>query len=495
MFLMASGSLLLLIVEVLICTPRILFGRYLWIDELLTKLIESKPSISQSLVALQLSGDFTPPTYHLLARASWGLLGGSGETAFRTLSFVSIWVALVLTYAVLRRSFAVLPALVTVLAFWSNPTIIPYAFFARSYAPLIAATAGFCLVYGQDKKGSLGIALTAALAALICTLHYFGIFALASIVLGDAFARREPLPAMIRRWAPVAAGPIAVIACWPFIRTFHTGQIHSWMPPLTSGFAVQALWSWASGALGAAGVLFIAWRISIITVRRRGEEPQPIHIGPLQPVAGLFGLVLVPIFVAIFSALVYPAMNTRYMLPGLLGLTSLLAILASKISPRILAGAAILLILLGAANLRVFSETEMKWQTTEDQMMRVGQFDQLAIVTFNMNEAYLLYDYAPGLRNRLFIADLRQTHKAQLSRNVLLDNEYETRWLTVYPDLPKLLNLDQLQHLGKFHLLNSEAPILANQESQSQPLSLPLEKIAHTLSFQRVGDLYQVPAN
>jgi len=185
----------------------------MWIDELLTKLIESKPSIWQSLVALQRSGDFTPPTYHLLARASWGLLGGSAESAFRTLSFVSIWAALVLTYALMRRSFTVVPALVTVLAFWSNPPAIQYAFYARSYAPLIAATAGFCLIYGQDKKGPLAIAFTATLAALICTLHYFGIFALASVVLGDTLARHEPLPAMIRRWAPVTAGPIALVAC------------------------------------------------------------------------------------------------------------------------------------------------------------------------------------------------------------------------------------------------------------------------------------------
>ena len=70
MFLMALGSLVLLIVEVLMSHPRILFGRYLWIDELWTKLIESQPSVWQSLLALKHSGDPTPPVYYLLARAS-----------------------------------------------------------------------------------------------------------------------------------------------------------------------------------------------------------------------------------------------------------------------------------------------------------------------------------------------------------------------------------------------------------------------------------------
>src|SRR5216684_4013006 len=140
MFLMALGSIALLLVEVLMSAPRILLGRYLWLDELWTKLIESEPSVRQSLIALKHSGDPTPPTYHLLARASWGVLGGSGETAFRTLALVSMWIALVLIYAILRRTFTVLPCLLAVLAFWSSPPIIAYAFYARPYAPLLAAT-------------------------------------------------------------------------------------------------------------------------------------------------------------------------------------------------------------------------------------------------------------------------------------------------------------------------------------------------------------------
>src|SRR6266446_1197561 len=159
MNLIAFGSLLLLIVEVLMSTPRILFSRYLWIDELWMKLIQSEPTVWQSLVALKHSGDSTPPGYYLLARASWWFLGGSAETAFRTLSFVSMWTALVLLYALLRRTFAVLPALVAVLAFWSSGAIISYAFYARPYAPLLAAAVAFCLIYGQDKRGPLATAL------------------------------------------------------------------------------------------------------------------------------------------------------------------------------------------------------------------------------------------------------------------------------------------------------------------------------------------------
>jgi len=500
MFLMALGSLVLLIVEVLMSTPWILFGRYLWIDELWTKLIASEPSVWQSLVALKHSGDPTPPVYHLLARASWGLVGGSGETAFRTLAFVSMWVALVLIYALLRRTFAVLPALVAVLAFWSSPPIIEYAFFARPYAPLLAAIAGFCLIYGADKKGPAATALTAAMAALVCTLHYFGVFALASVVLGDTLARHEPLPAMIRRWLPAAAGPIAVAACWPFVHAWNTGQtVFSYLPPQSLGSAVRDVFLSWGGALEATVILAFAWsisslaRLTIHLLGYSGEARTP-NIGPLQPVAGLLGLILVPMFLAIFSALVYPAMTIRYMIPGLLGVTALLAVVASNTSPRILVGTAMLLMLLGARNLRVYSAWKLRWQTAEEQMTKIGQGDQLAIVTFNVHEAYLLYAYAPSLRSRLFIADFRTTHRDKLSRVVLLDYELETKWSTVYADLPKLANLDQLRRMGKFHLVNSEPPVLADQENRPS-ISLPLQKVAQVLSFRSVDGLYEVRPN
>jgi len=493
MCLMASGSLVLLIVEVLMNNPRILFSRYLWIDELWTKLIESEPNLWQSLVALKHSGDPTPPGYHLLARASWGLIGGSGELAFRTLAFVSMWVALVLLYALLRRTFATLPALVAVLAFWSIPSIIGYAFFARPYAPLIAATVGFCLLYGQDQKGPLAVALTAVLAALICTLHYFGIFAVASIVLGDTLARREGMRATLRRWLPVAAGPAALTACWPFYHTWRTGQtVFTYLPPTTLDSAVKALLIFWSGAVEATVLLILAWSISAVarlTIRILGysREPKTAAIGRFQPVAGLFGLILVPGALAIFSYLVCSVMLTRYMVAGLLGVTALLAVMASNTSPRVLVAITPLLLLLDVHNFRQYSAAQSRWQTAEAQMMNIGRFDQLPIVTFNPHESYLLYTYAPGLRHRIFIADLRSTHRAKLSNFVLSDYELENKWSNVYPDLPKLVTLGQLRHMGKFHLVNSEPPILAGQ---MRPLSL--QKIAQVLSIRNEGELYEV---
>jgi hypothetical protein len=124
----ATAYLLLMVVEVVGSKPRILFDRYFFVDEMWAQFLASDPSIWHSLVTLEHSADQTPPLYHLLVRAFWRLWGGAPEMAFRVLSFITIWIALVLTYTVLRRLFAILPSLVAVLALWSYRPVVMYAF-------------------------------------------------------------------------------------------------------------------------------------------------------------------------------------------------------------------------------------------------------------------------------------------------------------------------------------------------------------------------------
>jgi hypothetical protein len=244
------------------------------------------------------------------------------------------------------------------------------------------------------------------------------------------------------------------------------------------------------------GLLGVTVLLDIVAGRGyAGGRAPSRNIGPLQPVAGLLGLMLVPIFVAISSTMSYASMVTRYMIPGLLGLTVLLAIVASNTKPRILAGTAMLLMLLGALNLRLYSEAQMRWQANQDQMMKIGQSDKLPIVSFHAHEAYALYTYAPSLRNRLFVADLRDSDRSRLHRGMFMEPEFQNKWLPLYPDLPKLVHRDQLRHMGKFHLVKPiDTLVLAEQETRPWQ-SFPLEKIAQALSFEKVGDLYEVGPN
>src|SRR5258708_38198700 len=97
------------------------------------------------------------------------------------------------------------------------------------------------------------------------TIHYFGVFALAAVVLGDTIARREPVPTRIRRWLPAAAGPIVLTSCWPLVHSWNTGQtVFTNLPSQTLSSAVRdVLLSWG-GSFEAMVILIFAWSFSAI---------------------------------------------------------------------------------------------------------------------------------------------------------------------------------------------------------------------------------------
>jgi hypothetical protein len=497
----AIGSLSLMVVEAIASRPGILFGRHFFVDEFVVTFTASDPSISHSLFALRHSTDFTPPVFHLLVRGFWWLWHGSPETAFRTFSFLSMWAALVLTYAVLRRTFAILPTLIAVLALWSHPTVIHYTFMARPYSLLLATTAGFCLIYGEHRPGFGAAVLTAALAAWVCMTHYFGLFGLAAIVAVDLVTRPTAIRGMIRRLLPVSAAPIALLICLPFIRGAmqeFTVPITGWMPPFTLAVAFNDIITgfFASLIYIAIGLL-LAWWISELIQQRSRENGNAVELSTVlaQPTILLSALLLVPLIQMAYSAFRDNTMMDRYMIAGLLGATPLLAALAWRSTRPLQVVAAVLLALLGVSHLRQFADAQAGVQAAQESMINqaIAENDGLPIVCFSCHEAHLLYNYAPALRPRLFIADFRSSHSAQISDALIVDYESAAPWLVGYPDMPKMATLDDLRQMGRFHLIGASYEVL------SHPLKVRFdeaEAIARMFSLEGVGGgIYQVIPN
>src|SRR5690242_18552617 len=205
----------------------------------------------------------------------------------------------------------------------------------------------------------------------------------------------------------------------------------------------------------------------------------------------MIGLILVPGELAVFSALTHPVMLNRYMIAGLLAVAPILAFIGSWTSQRMLVAATALILLLSLAQVSQFTADRADGQKPREGMLSVGKADNFPIVTFSDHEAYVLYVYAPNLAGRVFIADLRATHRKRLSKIMVLDLENAAKWSIVYPDLPKRVDLDGLRKMGKFHLVYSEASVLPEQDNLPRG-TYPLPAIAQALSLQQVGDLYEV---
>jgi hypothetical protein len=400
--LVAIGTIVVLGFQTLLAGPQILFFRYLQLDEQSTKLIASAPDLRSSIVTLENSGDPTPPLYHILARASWGIARGSGEGAFRGLSLVATVIALLATYAVLRRSFATLPTIVAILALWSCPLVIHSAFYARPYALLLAATAGFSFVYGIEDLRPAGLVLLATLSVMVCTVHYFGCLGLTAIVLGELLTSRTKLRSQHRRLLAVLAGPVALVACLPLMGAQIEGFSHlGYSGPLTTDYGVSTVVELLGVPMLIASGLVVAWWISELGLSRGsvqkivGAHDQVVR---LQPVAGLSALLLVPLMVIALSPLARNLVVASEMIAGLLGSTALIAMLGCRLSTRMLTVAAVALVLMSGWNARVVSTDLSALQAGEEIMLkqRAALTDKgLPIVTFNHPAAFATSEHAP----------------------------------------------------------------------------------------------------
>jgi hypothetical protein len=462
----AIGVLLLMIAEAAVNNPAILFSRYLWFDELQAKLVESQPGIWHSMTVLAHSGDITPPTYHLIARASWwlaGIFGGSAETAWRLLSFAAIWLGLILTYAVLRRSFATLPSLIAVLMVWACPLTVWCAFFARPYALLMASSAGFCFAWCDEDSHPV---MTAFFAMLMCALHYFGIFALSAIIIGDLVIRHQSWRNNLRRLLPAATGPLVLLLLMPFFRAQVTGyEQRAWLPPLTWDFASGVIVSTFYLPVLVVLILLGAWWVSGWIKSAPAELSVAQLKEVMRPVAGMLGLLLVPLAVLMISFRENHLVD-RYLITALLGFAPVAAVLGSHLSRWVQAAALVVVIVLGAHSMRNLGAEHTRWQADEEDMVEectAMASDGYPLISLTSHEAYLLYEYAPDLRKKLLIVDLRPELRSDMTELALNDGTSSARWQAVIPDLPHQTTLDDLRRIGKFHVVfKTEMPILRN---------------------------------
>ena len=383
---------------------------------------------------------------------------GDAETGFRTLAFLAIWVALLLTYLVLRRSFAKLPALIAILTLWSCHLIVMCAFFARPYAVLLASTAAFCLAYGVEEEISPLSALAIALCAmLVCGVHYFGIIALAAIVLGDATIRQESWRNCSNRLIPAAAGPVLWIVFLPIFRAQIAGyDVRTFLPPLTLHYAIKVILDLWQVPLRVLPILLGAWGISRLLAGRFGTAVAAIAPINLQPMAGMLGLLLVPLAILTISIKENHFVD-RYMVTALLGLVPIISIVASRLSTRLQVTIIVLVALLGASATHNLGVAWAHWQDAEDEMIeqcasRAG--DGLPIVSLTTHEAYTLYEYAPQLRDKVVFLDLQSSDRNRLTGATINDGTCFRKWQTVVPGAPRVVTLDELREMGKFHVVD-----------------------------------------
>ncbi len=481
MILFALGLAAVMVGQIFINKPKVLFDGPLELDECLTHWIVSDPNISHSVDAVRHGVDTNPPVYHLILRLVWMAVhplapDASASIVLRAFSMACVWLALVGVYNLLRGGFTWRPSLLGVLAVWAHPVVVEQSANARFYGPLLLATVLVALSLALRGNSILRGVIVALAAIFLCTLHYFGILMLGSLVLAMWIVDDAPFLARFLRTLPTLAGVIAVAAFYTFIREQAQGlTVRTWVDP----FTFRTARDFAGDVLCPLALILVAvtWSLGRLAwkdgtpLRATAERPRRwLAAGPMLM------LILVPAIIIAFSATVQSALIPRYAIAAALIMAPITALMIenrSGLLPLLLA-----LVLSGFTVLELHSVSASRagnQKLIDDQSAELAA-DTMPMVFADRADAARLQHAHPDLLPRLFIADERAPG-IDLTNFRTYELEMTEKVSPFYPSVP-LQTAEQLTTLGRFHL------IAANPDLANILLALPLHRVS--------GDVYEV---
>src|SRR5262249_49385056 len=158
------------------------------------------------------------PTFYLLLRG-FTYWPGANEVTLRLFSVFALLIALAGLYVWLRLDFPWEVASATVFLIWSHHQVLTQSFNARSYTLWLAAAVWFAYLlwrsrFDMSMRNWLLLALT---AALVATVHWFGIISLVLITATELWDRARDRLALRRGMGAVGVGILAFVSCLPFM--------------------------------------------------------------------------------------------------------------------------------------------------------------------------------------------------------------------------------------------------------------------------------------
>lgn len=359
-FALALLALLLLAAAV----HDVLLTRPLWLDEIHTRLVASRPTPAAVLGDLRAGVDTAPGLLHLLM---WAVGRAAGLTPFvmHLVPFLLVWAAVVVVFATLRRELGVAASAAGALAVITQPLVIQMTYEARFYGPWLALASAFAWAVGLPASRRRDIAI-AVLAALICTIHWFGVISLglmcAAVVVAHGGAWRSGL----RLVAPAAAGIVALLATLPILLGQRAAvRAPTWIPAPDAGqlWTMARVFYVAVIPMAALALLAGHW---LVARRRAAPPPAPasVHIisapaaatatvpARLAPLVALGSLALMPVALAVFSYVAQPALLDRYATVATLAWAPLVALAVQRLPGVARIAACALLLTVGVLNYR-----------------------------------------------------------------------------------------------------------------------------------------------
>ena len=311
--------------------------KLMWNDELYTYYIARLPSMHDVWNALMSRGEQTPPFFFVITRLSFRLFGVN-HVSIRLPEILAFWTMTVCLYVFVRRRMSAISALCAA-AFPLVTMAFPYAYEARPYG-LVLGFAALALLSWQAATNTAGrarvltlVCLTASLAAVVST-HYYGVFVLVPLALGEAVRTITSRRLDIAVWAALAIAVVPLAWHLPLIKagTAYSGAF--WSPPQWVNVPDFYLDLLAPALIPVGAILTLAAIHHAVfgpgTSPSDDDERRPL---PLHEIAAIAGFLFIPLASVVAAKLVTGAFVNRYALAAVIGV-SVIAGLTTELAFR-----------------------------------------------------------------------------------------------------------------------------------------------------------------
>lgn len=331
--LLAVGSLLLACV---ITSAR----KYYWGDELLSYYMASENSFAKMLAEFHDKLNNTPFLYFFLTW-NWDKVFGASELSLRLFSSLGIGVALLLTWATIRRTYSFWPTCVGVLSvFCTSHILLSQNAEARMYGLFLAVVAAAVLLYDilrRTPKPTWGLlVLTAGVHAALVNTHLHGVFYSGAILVCLVILDRIDGRFRFKLYVAIILGWLSLLFYLPaFLVQADAGKPRTWLPT-PDVHDLLDLYNLTDSSFVYLPLLLILITAGLFMLgqsRVTGTLAGRIRLSkaevPLLLLAAAF--LLVPFGVWVVSRTVKPILYPRYLLPSAVGWSIVLTWLCSRL--------------------------------------------------------------------------------------------------------------------------------------------------------------------
>lgn len=450
--------------------------RPLWLDELMTYRLAADPDLSHAIAAVSAAVDSGPPIRLLLLRGFCAVTGGVDELHMRLFSVFSVLLAMEGAYLLARRVAKPASAFLAALAVASHSLLAQEQFDCRFYSTFVAAVIWFFLIlvwtkHARRGRAYLNIALALA-AALVCTLHYFGIFSLALILAADSLFDRRPVRAKIVTYLPTLAGPVALALSLPcYFSQKAAVTVPTWIAPAD----LRDTLAYFRDLLVGLPLLILAVAYFLSTII---SPPAQSSSADDSSIAGLISLLLLPLVLWIFSILLQPVLLAKYAIGAVAGPLPLFIFFAARTNRGLVLASIALMIGIGAVNTVIVYRFNQTYTNSTSALISAlrGVNNSEPFVFAHSDEFCAVNKYAPELASRSFFLNFNTPKDSDHppTNFMIAERDVQRSASHFYPDY-QLATPDDLKRITRFVLIatTSDLPIIKSLDNSLKFHRLP----------------------